>query len=638
MAMINISDATERLRSLHQTLQPVLKVYHKERSEEAVKFLFNQLASNQTSIMVCGEFKRGKSTFINALLKMDVCPTDEHIATSTVSIIKYGEQPRVTRVYDTENGVKEEVIDYNKINQFAKGTNLSIDHTLMLIIEVPCERLKAGLTLIDTPGVEGLNPRHRLLTLSAISRANVIFYMLSAGEPMTTLELDFLKNDILPHSRDYKVIMNRVDELDVDEVDAAVADCQRKISTYCRVPDVEVIPVSAYLWQEDNRQPNPDDRKASNADNVEKAIDQVCYTYHLSLLQKLRQILADDVQAISALISEELAQLTDSNPERMAQILERREQFQHMLSGLQQDGSAIRKQVSNILKEARSEVMSEIARKNILLSSDRLDEILHDDRAVGSDGEKWVLNQINEDVQKLIRNIDSTINKSFEKSAEIIQAELQVMQQTFTKRIDANLEARERKDGEVTCGMVRQVLPGLSVGGLGWGVASVAGGFFSGFGTALTGTALGSLSVGLGALISTIALPVGIVAGAAFIWQSLKGETNARRIAEMHKRLVPRITLLTNEIQSYVNKRYDEFSTAVDDYFEGTAKELSAQITDLQEIYKKCQQNSLAIASRKRALEEKLKMLKTAGVQLEALLSSPFVKNRQSGSETSKRK
>ena len=145
--MINISDATERLRSLHQTLQPVLKVYHKKRSEEAVKLLFNQLASNQTSILVCGEFKRGKSTFINALLNMDVCPTDEHIATSTVSIIKYGELSRVTRVYDTEEGVKEEVIDYDKINQFAKGTNLSIDYTLMLKIEVPCELTITDFTL-----------------------------------------------------------------------------------------------------------------------------------------------------------------------------------------------------------------------------------------------------------------------------------------------------------------------------------------------------------------------------------------------------------------------------------------------------------------------------------------------------------
>ena len=51
--------------------------------------LFSKLSSNQTTIMVCGEFKRGKSTFINALLDMPLCPTDEHIATSTVSIIKY---------------------------------------------------------------------------------------------------------------------------------------------------------------------------------------------------------------------------------------------------------------------------------------------------------------------------------------------------------------------------------------------------------------------------------------------------------------------------------------------------------------------------------------------------------------------
>ena len=51
--------------------------------------LFSKLSSNQTTIMVCGEFKRGKSTLINALLDMPLCPTDEHIATSTVSIIKY---------------------------------------------------------------------------------------------------------------------------------------------------------------------------------------------------------------------------------------------------------------------------------------------------------------------------------------------------------------------------------------------------------------------------------------------------------------------------------------------------------------------------------------------------------------------
>ena len=70
--------------------------------------------------MVCGEFKRGKSTFINALLDMSLCPTDEHIATSTVSIIKYGEKQKVTRFYDTEDGVKEEIIEYY-VNDSALG-------------------------------------------------------------------------------------------------------------------------------------------------------------------------------------------------------------------------------------------------------------------------------------------------------------------------------------------------------------------------------------------------------------------------------------------------------------------------------------------------------------------------------------
>ena len=295
-----------------------------------------------------------------------------------------------------------------------------------------------------------------------------------------------------------------------------------------------------------------------------------------------------------------------------------------MLYGLQNDGSEIKKQVSLVLKEAHANVLSEITKSSVLLSSEKLDDILNDDRAVEDDGAKWVLDEINKNIQNLIDNIDEEINFAFEDSLEIIQKDLDIDQYSFNGQMEANLKGRERKDGEVTCGMVRQVLPGLSVGGIGWGIASATGGFFSSLGTALTGTALGSLSVGLGSLISTVALPVGIVAGAAFIWQSLRCEKNARRIAEMRQRLAPRISLLTNEIQTYVNARFEEFNTAITDYFEGTAKELNAQMVDLQENYKKCQQDSLAIANRRKELESKLQVLNTALVQAKVLLSNSF--------------
>ena len=555
---------------------------------------------------------------------MSLCPTDEHIATSTVSIIKYGEKQKVTRFYDTEDGVKEEIIEYEKINQFAKGSNLEIDNTIMLVIEVPCNRLKDGLTIIDTPGVGGLNPRHRFLTLSAIPKTDTIFYMVSVGEPMTTIELDFLKKDILPKSKAYKVILNRVDELEDDEIEEAINDCKKKICSYCDVDNIDVIPVSAYLWQEYNKSHDEIDGEASFHKLIEKAIDEICYTYRLSLLQILKNTLVDEMQSILTLIKKEQENLSDPNPDKIKKIVANREKLKKMLYGLQQDGSEIKKQVSCVLKETRANVLSEISKSSVLLSSDRLDEVLNDDRAVGEDGDKWVLDEINKDIQKLICDIDDEINYAFEESLGIIQQDLNIDQYSFNGQMEANLKVRERREGEVTCGMVRQVLPGLSVGGIGWGVASAAGGFFSGLGTALTGTAVGSLSVGLGALISTVALPVGIVAGAAFIWQSLKGENNARKIADMRRKLIPRISLLTNEIQAYVNKRFENFNTAVSDYFEETAKELNAQMGDLQESYKKCQQDSLVIANRRKELESKLQVLNTALVQAKVLLSNSF--------------
>lgn len=622
--MINIQETTTRLKSIFNNVCKIFNEYHKKMAIDTINELFSKLSSNQTTIMVCGEFKRGKSTFINALLDIPLCPTDEHIATSTVSIIKYGEKQKVTRFYDTENGVKEEEIEYEQIKQYAKGSNLEIDNTVMLVIEVPCARLKNGLTIIDTPGVGGLNPRHRFLTLSAISKTDTIFYMVSVGEPMTTIELDFLKTDILPKSKAYKVILNRVDELEDDEIEEAINDCKKKICSYCDVDNIDVIPVSAYLWQEYNQSHDKIDGEASCHKLIEKAIDEICYTYRLSLLQVLKKTLVDELQSILSIIKNETANLSAPNSDKIKEIIASREKLQSMLYGLQNDGSEIKKQVSLVLKEAHANVLSEITKSSVLLSSEKLDDILNDDRAVEDDGAKWVLDEINKNIQNLIDNIDEEINFAFEDSLEIIQKDLDIDQYSFNGQMEANLKGRERKDGEVTCGMVRQVLPGLSVGGIGWGIASATGGFFSSLGTALTGTALGSLSVGLGSLISTVALPVGIVAGAAFIWQSLRCEKNARRIAEMRQRLAPRISLLTNEIQTYVNARFEEFNTAITDYFEGTAKELNAQMVDLQENYKKCQQDSLAIANRRKELESKLQVLNTALVQAKVLLSNSF--------------
>ena len=52
-----------------------------------------RLGEQVLSVAVVGEFKRGKSTLVNALLQTDVCPTDADIVTAVPTVVRYGPEP-----------------------------------------------------------------------------------------------------------------------------------------------------------------------------------------------------------------------------------------------------------------------------------------------------------------------------------------------------------------------------------------------------------------------------------------------------------------------------------------------------------------------------------------------------------------
>ena len=56
--------------------------------------LSEKLTHEQFNLVVMGQFKRGKSTFINALLGAPIVPTSIVPLTSVVTILRYGQQRR----------------------------------------------------------------------------------------------------------------------------------------------------------------------------------------------------------------------------------------------------------------------------------------------------------------------------------------------------------------------------------------------------------------------------------------------------------------------------------------------------------------------------------------------------------------
>jgi len=78
-----------------------------EHSKEMAQLISDKLKANIFSLVVVGQFKRGKTTFINTLLGRDLLPTSIIPLTSIITVLKYGE--RLNAVALMNDGTKKEI-------------------------------------------------------------------------------------------------------------------------------------------------------------------------------------------------------------------------------------------------------------------------------------------------------------------------------------------------------------------------------------------------------------------------------------------------------------------------------------------------------------------------------------------------
>ena len=118
-------------------------------------------------LIVMGEIKKGKSSFINALLGVnELVPTSSDIATSTVYKIHYGAKSSYRVHFEPETGQKPIAITADEVEDYGteKGNPLNKKHVDFIEVISDAELLKSGLVIIDTPGLGGLFKEHKKIT------------------------------------------------------------------------------------------------------------------------------------------------------------------------------------------------------------------------------------------------------------------------------------------------------------------------------------------------------------------------------------------------------------------------------------------------------------------------------------------
>jgi GTPase SAR1 family protein len=223
-------------------------------------------------LMVLGDMKRGKSTFLNALIGENVLPSDVNPCTALLTVLRYGEEKKVT-IYFKGDRRSEELdfgtfktkytIDPAEAKQLEESNKPAFPDVDYAVVEYPLELLAKGIEIIDSPGLNDTEARNEL-SLGYLNNCHAVLFVLSATQPCTLGERRYLENYIKDRGLSVFFLMNawdRVKESLIDPDDAQeLAEAEAKLhrvfkanlAEYCLVDgydlyDERVFPLSSIV-------------------------------------------------------------------------------------------------------------------------------------------------------------------------------------------------------------------------------------------------------------------------------------------------------------------------------------------------------------------------------------------------------
>ena len=149
---------------------------------------------------VVGEFKQGKSSLVNAMLGQTVCPVDDDLATSAITLVRYGDAPGAVVYHKSGSaGVNDPTVTeaipladvYQWVSETGNPGNLKRVERVEIVF--PSQLLKQGLVIVDTPGMGGLGAGHAAATLSFLPFADGLIFTSDASAELSAPEVEFLR-------------------------------------------------------------------------------------------------------------------------------------------------------------------------------------------------------------------------------------------------------------------------------------------------------------------------------------------------------------------------------------------------------------------------------------------------------------
>lgn len=196
-----IAEGQREERELLKQLRDLL-IRHdfEEQLAEQVSGLMHHL-EELFLLVIVGEVKAGKSSFINSLLNADVCKVGAIPTTDKIHVLRFGDKE------------KERVLEEFLVEK-----------------QLPFEALR-NLNIVDTPGTNSIVKRHAEITEQYIPRCDLILFTTSVDRPFSETEKEFLGYIVQGWAKKILFILTKKDikePHELDEIRTFVTDNVKK--------------------------------------------------------------------------------------------------------------------------------------------------------------------------------------------------------------------------------------------------------------------------------------------------------------------------------------------------------------------------------------------------------------------------
>lgn len=211
-----LSPIGDSFRAVLNTIQKVSQKYRIASLARHIDTFRDLLAKDPfIDVAILGQFKAGKSSFLNSIIGKPVLPVGVIPVTTVITRLSYGQSERAVVTF-LDN--RQSRINLDEVELFiSEAKNPANEKNVEVVdIELPHLQYYEGLRLVDTPGLGSVFKYNTEISQEWLPEVGMAIVAISADRPLSENDLALIR-DLMEHTPKVALLLTKVDLLSSEQ-------------------------------------------------------------------------------------------------------------------------------------------------------------------------------------------------------------------------------------------------------------------------------------------------------------------------------------------------------------------------------------------------------------------------------------